>query len=244
VAADLRRNRLGPLGSTGMVAGAAIMLAPLVWALLLSLKSNAALVGHSEAALHGPYTLENYATIFASSLTLRWLLNSTIVALGQTLGVLVLASLAGYGFSRLDFPFRRTLYIIVLVGLAVPSQAVILPQHQLFAWLHLHNSYPGLILPGLIAPFGVFFMTTYMRGIPRELVEADMLVGASRWTIFWKVILPLTGPAQSTLAVFTFLGAWNDYWWPLISATRSDMYTLTLGLAAAQMNYAQTSGLG
>ena len=244
MAVDLRRNRLGPLGRGGLVAGSAIMLAPLVWALLLSLKSNAALVGHSEAALHGPYTLENYATIFASSLTLRWLLNSTIVALGQTLGVLVLASLAGYGFSRLDFPFRRTLYIIVLVGLAVPSQAIILPQHQLFAWLHLHNSYPGLILPGLIAPFGVFFMTTYMRGIPRELDEAAMLDGASRWTIFWKVILPLTGPAQSTLAVFTFLGAWNDYWWPLISATRSDMYTLTVGLAAAQMNYAQTSGLG
>jgi multiple sugar transport system permease protein len=244
VAADLRRNRLGPLGWSGMAAGAAIMLAPLVWALLLSLKSNAALVGHSEAALHGPYTLENYATIFASSLTMRWLLNSTIVAVGQTLGVLVLASLAGYGFSRLDFPFRRTLYIAVLVGLAVPSQAVILPQHQLFAWLHLHNSYPGLILPGLVAPFGVFFMTTYMRGIPRELDEAAMLDGASRWTVFWKIILPLTWPAQSTLAVFTFLGAWNDYWWPLISATRSDMYTLTVGLAAAQMNYAQTSGLG
>jgi len=131
-----------------------------------------------------------------------------------------------------------------LLGLAVPSQAVILPQHQLFAWLHLHNSYPGLILPGLVAPFGVFFMTTYMRGIPAELDEAAMLDGASRWTIFWKIIVPLTMPAQSTLAVFTFLGAWNDYWWPLISATRSDMYTLTVGLAAAQMNYAQTSGLG
>jgi multiple sugar transport system permease protein len=162
----------------------------------------------------------------------------------QTVGVLILASLAGYGFSRLDFPFRRSLFIFVLLGLAIPSQAVILVQHQLFAWLHLHNSYPGLILPGLIAPFGVFFMTTYMRGIPRDLDEAAMLDGASRWTTFWKVILPLTIPAQSTLAVFTFLGAWNDYWWPLISATRSDMYTLTVGLAAAQMNYAQTSGLG
>jgi len=244
MAADLRRRRLGPLGWTGLVAGAVIMLVPLVWTLLLSLKNNAELVGHSEAALHGPYTFQNYATIFGNSLTLRWLLNSAIVALGQTVGVLILASLAGYGFSRLDFPFRRALFVFVLLGLAVPSQAVILPQHQLFAWLHLHNSYPGLILPGLIAPFGVFFMTTYMRGIPRELDEAAMLDGASRWTIFWKIILPLTKPAQSTLAVFTFLGAWNDYWWPLISATHSNMYTLTVGLAAAQMNYAQTSGLG
>jgi len=244
MAADLRRGRLTPLGWAGLLIGAAIMLAPLIWTLLLSLKNNGELVGHSEAALHGPYTLQNYAAIFGNSLTLRWLLNSTVVALGQTAGVLILASLAGYGFARLDFAFRRTLYIFVLVGLAVPSQAVILVQHQLFAWLHLHNSYPGLILPGLIAPFGVFFMTTYMRGIPRELDEAAMLDGASRWTIFWKIIMPLTVPAQSTLAVFTFLGAWNDYWWPLISATRSDMYTLTVGLAAAQMNYAQTSGLG
>jgi len=244
MAADLRRGRLTPLGWAGLLIGAAIMLAPLAWTLLLSLKNNGELVGHSEAALHGPYTLQNYAAIFGNSLTLRWLLNSTIVALGQTAGVLILASLAGYGFARLDFPFRRTLYIFVLIGLAVPSQAVILVQHQLFAWLHLHNSYPGLILPGLIPPFGVFFMTTYMRGIPVELDEAAMLDGASRWTIFWKIILPLTIPAQSTLAVFTFLGAWNDYWWPLISATHSSMYTLTVGLAAAQMNYAQTSGLG
>jgi multiple sugar transport system permease protein len=244
VSADLRRGRLTPLGWAGLFAGALVMLAPLIWTLLLSLKNNAELVGHSEAALRPPYTLANYAAIFGNSLTLRWLLNSAIVALGQTAGVLVVASLAGYGFSRLDFPFRRSLYIFVLLGLAVPSQAVILVQHQLFAWLHLHNSYPGLILPGLVAPFGVFFMTTYMRGIPRELDEAAMLDGASRWTIFWKIILPLTIPAQSTLAVFTFLGAWNDYWWPLISATRSDMYTLTVGLAAAQMNYAQTSGLG
>jgi multiple sugar transport system permease protein len=238
------RNRLGAAQWTALLLGAAVMLAPLLWTLLLSLKDNAELVGNSGAALHAPYTLENYSAIFGNSSTMRWLLNSVIVSIGTTIGVLVLASLAGYGFARLDFPFRRTLFIIVLLGLAVPSQAVILHQHQLFAWLHLHNSYPGLILPGVIAPFSVFFMTTYMRGIPIELDEAAMLDGASRWTIFWKVILPLTIPAQSTLAVFTFLGTWNDYWWPLISATRSDMYTLTVGLAAAQMNYAQTSGLG
>lgn len=240
----MQRGRLTPLGWVALLIGAAIMVAPLAWTLLLSLKSNAALVGHTEAALHGPYTLKNYAAIFGNSLTLRWLLNSIIVSLGTTAGVLILSSLAGYGFARLDFPFRRTLFVVVLLGLAVPSQAVILPQHELFAWLHLHNSYPGLMLPGMVAPFGVFFMTTYMRGIPAELDEAAMLDGASRWTIFWRVIVPLTIPAQSALAVFTFLGSWNDYWWPLISATRSDMYTLTVGLAAAQMNYAQTSGLG
>ncbi len=244
MASAIDRGRLTPLGYAAIGIGAFIMAAPLVWTVLLSLKDNAELVGNSAAALQAPYTFENYTAIFGNSSTMRWLLNSAIVSLGQTIGVLILASLAGYGFARLDFPFRRTLFVIVLLGLAIPSQAVILPQHQLFAWAQLHNSYPGLILPGLVAPFGVFFMTTYMRAIPKELDEAAMLDGASRLTIFWKVILPLTIPAQSTLAVFTFLGAWNDYWWPLISATRSDMYTLTVGLAASQMNYAQTSGLG
>jgi multiple sugar transport system permease protein len=166
------------------------------------------------------------------------------VSLVTTAGVLILCSLAGYGFARLDFPFKRSLFVFVLLGLAIPEQAVILPRHQLFATLHLHNSYPGLILPGLAAPFGVFFMTQYFRAIPRELDEAAMLDGASRFTLFWKVLLPLTRPAQATLGVFTFLGSWNDYWWPLISATRSDRFTLTVGLASSQMNYAQTSGLG
>src|SRR5947209_12564864 len=139
MAANLQRGRLTPLGWAALIAGALIMIAPLLWTLLLSLKHNADLVGHSGAALHPPYTVENYVAIFGNSMTLRWLLNSTIVALGQTAGVLILASLAGYAFARLDFPLRRTLFVIVLLGLAVPSQAGILPQHQLFAWLHLHK---------------------------------------------------------------------------------------------------------
>jgi multiple sugar transport system permease protein len=244
VAASLRRDRLSPVAFVAVLIGAAIMVAPLVWTILLSLKSNASLVGNSAAALSAPYTFENYQAIFGNALTTRWLINSAIVSVGTTIGVLVLCSLAGYGFARLEFPLRKTLFVLVLAGLAIPNEAVVLPRHQLFAQLHLHNSYPGLILPGLVAPFGVFFMTQYFRAIPKEYDEAALLDGASRLSIFWNVLLPLTIPAQSTLAVFTFLASWNDYWWPLISATRSDMYTLTVGLAASQMNYAQTSGLG
>jgi len=238
------RARLSPIALVAVTIGAAIMLAPLIWTILLSLKANSELMRDTASAFSGPYTLENYRAILVGSSVLHWLVNSLIVSLGTTAGVLILCSLAGYGFARLDFPFRRTLFIFVLLGLAIPEQAVILPRHQLFAWLHLHNSYPGLILPGLVAPFGVFFMTQYFRAIPVELDEAAMLDGASRFTLFWKVLLPLTRPAQATLGVFTFLGSWNDYWWPLISATRSARFTLTVGLASAQMNYAQTSGLG
>jgi multiple sugar transport system permease protein len=239
-----RHDRLPLPAMIGVVIGAIVMLTPLVWTLLLSFKDNAELMHDSGSAFSGPYTLENYHAILVGSQITRWLLNSLIVSLGTTAGVLILCSLAGYGFARLEFPFRRTLFVFVLLGLAIPEQAVILPRHQFFALLHLHNSYPGLILPGLVAPFGVFFMTQYFRAIPRDLDEAAMLDGASRFTIFRKVLLPLTIPAQATLGVFTFLGSWNDYWWPLISATTSDRFTLTVGLASAQMNYAQTSGLG
>jgi multiple sugar transport system permease protein len=239
-----RSNRLGVPATIALLIGAAIMVTPLLWTLLLSLKSNSELMRDSATAFSAPYTLENYRSILVGSSVTRWLLNSLIVSLGTTAGVLILCSLAGYGFARLDFPFRRTLFIFVLLGLAIPEQAVILPRHQFFAELGLHNSYPGLILPGLVAPFGVFFMTQYFRAIPRELDEAAMLDGASRFTLFWKVLLPLTIPAQATLGVFTFLGSWNEYWWPLISATTSDRFTLTVGLASSQMNYAQTSGLG
>ena len=244
MSAASRRTGMSWPALIGVTIGAIIMAAPLVWTLLLSLKNSAELMRDSGAAFSAPYTLENYQAILAGSSVFRWLLNSIIVSIGTTLGVLTLCSLAGYGFARLDFPLRRTLFVFVLLGLAIPEQAVILPQHQLFAELGLHNSYPGLILPGLAGSFGVFFMTQYFKAIPPELDEAAMLDGASRLKTFWTVLLPLTLPAQATLGVFTFLASWNSYWWPLISATRSDMYTLTVGLAASQMNYAQTSGLG
>jgi multiple sugar transport system permease protein len=114
----------------------------------------------------------------------------------------------------------------------------------MFSALHLHNTYAGLILPGLAAPFGVFLMTQYFRAVPKELEEAAWLDGASRFKTFWRILLPLSLPAQATLGIFTFLSTWNDYWWPLISATNSDMFTLTVGVASSQMNFAQTNGLG
>ena len=221
-----------------------IMLVPLIWTVILSLKSNGDLLRSTANAFHAPYTGENYTAILKNSQVLHWLMNSVIVSGLTTLGVLILSSLAGYGFARLDFPGRDKLFLFVLFGLAIPEQAVIITRHQLFSALHLHNSFPGLILPGLAAPFGVFLMTQYFRAIPKELDEAAMLDNASKLKIFWKVLLPLTIPAQATLGIFTFLSSWNDYWWPLISATRADMFTLTVGLASSQINFAQTSGLG
>ena len=221
-----------------------IMMAPVAWIVGLSLKDNAELLKGTEAVFAMPYTLLNYANILESSSVFGWFINSMIVAIGQTIGVLLLSSLAGYAFARLEFPFRRTVFIIVLFGLAVPEQAVIIARHQMFNWFDLHNTHIGLILPNLSSAFGVFLMTQFFRAIPKEIDEAAMLDNASTFRIFWKVLLPLTLPAQATLGIFTFLQAWNDYWWPLISATKADMYTLTIGIASSQTNFAQSEGLG
>lgn len=227
-----------------VVAAGLIMVLPILWVVGLSFKLNAELKLDTNSVFHVPYTIKNYADVFGGSNVFRWFLNSLIVSSGMTLGVLILSSLAGYGFARLRFPGRDILFVMVLFGLAVPEQAVIVARHQIFSMLRLHNTYPGLILPGLAAPFGVFLMTQYFREIPKELDEAALLDNASRFKIFWTVLLPLTIPAQATLGVFTFLGAWNDYLWPLISATKKDMYTITTGIASMQMNFAQTEGLG
>ncbi len=239
------RHGPGRIAATAALALAAlIMAAPLLWTLLLSLKSNAELLRGTGTAFAPPYTLQNYADIFGHSAVFGWLLNSAIVSLGVTFGVLALSSLAGYGFARLRFPGRDVIFILVLFGLAIPEQSVIIARHQMFSALSLHNTYGGLIFPGLAAPFGVFLMTQYFRAMPKELEEAAWLDGASRFRTFWKILLPLSLPAQATLGIFTFLATWNDYWWPLISATNSDMYTLTVGVASSQMNFAQTNGLG
>ncbi len=182
------RNRLPWPALIGVLIGAAIMVAPLLWTLLLSLKSNTELMRDSASALSAPYTLDNYRDIITGSDVPRWLLNSLIVSLATTAGVLLLCSLAGYGFARLEFPFRRTLFVFVLLGLAIPEQAVILPRHQLFATLGWHNSYPGLILPGLAAPFGVFFMTRCIAAL--HFLESAVAPVVPRASDAWRVHVP------------------------------------------------------
>ncbi len=191
-----------------------VMIAPVLWVIGLSLKENAELMANPNSVFQAPYTLKNYINTIGTSSVFVWVFNSIIVSGGLTLGTLILSSLAGYGFARLNFPGRNILFVTVL------------------------------ILPGLSASFGVFLMTQYFKAIPKELDEAALLDNASRFRIFWKVLLPLTVPAQATLGIFTFLGAWNDYLWPLISATKKDMYTLTVGMASTQTNFAQSEGIG
>jgi multiple sugar transport system permease protein len=228
----------------GVVLLTVIWVAPILWVVGLSFKPNDVLMKSTGGLLSPPFTLKNYTDILAASSVFKWMLNSAIVACGQTVLTLAIASLAGYGFARTNFPGRRALFAITLAALAVPEQAIIVPLHTMFAAADLHNTYTALIAPRLAFPFGVLLMTQYFRGISPEIEEAALLDSASRLKVFWRIVLPLSVPAQATLGIYTFLHVWNDYFWPLVSATRPEMYTLTIGMASMQTNFAQTEGIG
>ena len=223
---------------------AAIWVAPMAWIVGLSFKPNDELTRSVGGLLSPPFTLKNYADIVSSSSVFTWMLNSAVVAMGQTALTLAVATAAGYGFARTNFPGKSVLFGLTLAAFAVPEQAIIVPLHAMFVAADLHNTYTALIVPRLAFPFGVLLMTQYFKAIPGEIEEAALLDNASRFKVFCRIALPLSIPAQATLGIYTFLQAWNDYFWPLVSATSPEMYTLTVGLASMQTNFAQAEGIG
>lgn len=228
----------------GTIVVAALWIAPVVWVVAMSLEPNADLMRSTAGFLPIPFTTENYVNLLKLSATPRWLFNSAVVATGMTAAVLVVSSLAGYAFARIEFPGRDVLFVLVLTGLMVPEQAVFIPLHTMFSGWGLHNTHLALIMPRLAVPIGVFLMTQFFRAVPRELEEAAELDNAGRFKIFLKIMLPLSVPALTTLGLFTFMYAWNDFLWPLVSATNTASYTVTVGLASIQGNFAMSEGIG
>ena len=221
---------------------ALLWMAPVLWIVGLSLKPNDLLAQNLSAL--PPFTLRNYADAVTQMPLVHWMLNSTVVAICQTLLTLAVASLAGYGFARTNFPGKRALYWVVLAALLVPTAATIIPLHAMFTAFGLHNTYLALILPRLAWPFGVVLMTQHFKRISPELEEAALLDNAPRFLVFWRIVVPLSLPALAALGAYTFIGAWNDFFWPLVSATDPDIYTLTVGIASLQTGGAAAGGVG
>jgi multiple sugar transport system permease protein len=161
----------------------------------------------------------------------RYFVNSLIVSITTTVIAVVVASAAGYCFARLTFFAQGIIFALILAALMVPYQSTIVPLFVMFAGWNLLNSYPGIILPGLVSAFGVFMMTQFFRTLPGELREAATIDGASEYRIFARIYLPLARPAVATLALFIFMGTWDQLLWPMIVAPSPDMRTLQVGLA-------------
>ncbi len=232
----------------GLAIPAFVWTVPTLWMLSLSFQPNDLLARTTSNTALGlipvPFTLDNYISLFSFGQTHFWFLNSVIVATSMTLLVLVLSATAGFAFARLTFPFKKTLMTFCLLGLMVPEQAVFIPLYTMFADLGWHNSYHALVIPRAAVPIGVFLMMQFFAGVPNEIEEAARIDGVSTWQIFRHIMVPLARPAMITLGILTFLYAWNDYLWPLVSAQKPENYTVTIGLASLQSNFAQSEGLG
>lgn len=184
-------------------------------------------------------TLQNFRDIFSdpSIPVLRWFMNSLGIATAFTLLVLLLDSLAGYAYARMEFFGRNLLFGLLLATLVMPGIMFLVPNFITVARLNWLNSYPGVIAPGLAGVFGVFFMRQFFQSIPRELEEAAYIDGAGVWTTFFRVSLPLAKGALATLGIITFLTSWNDFLWPLLILNARELQTLPVGLATIQGQY-------
>jgi multiple sugar transport system permease protein len=157
--------------------------------------------------------------------------------------VITVSSMAAYAFARLRFKGRDALFLAVVATMAVPAQVTLIPVFLVVQKLGLFNSYAGLILPGVASAFGVFLLRQFFSSIPAELEEAAFLDGATHFTTFARIILPLGKPAVATLGIFTFIGSWNDFVWPLIVTNDVEMRTLPVGLSIFQGRYTTEYGL-
>ena len=167
----------------------------------------------------------------------RYFFNSFFVSIAITIGTLLFASLAGYSLAKFRYPGRNIIFIIILSTMMLPLEVTMVPLFLLIKNFGWQNSYMGLIVPFLVEGFGVFLMRQFILGIPRDLIEASRMDGASEMRIFFQIIMPLCKPALAALAVFTFREAWDMYIWPLIIVSKDDLRTVPLGISLFMGNY-------
>lgn len=174
--------------------------------------------------------LSPYITVFQVTPFARALLNTIIVTVCSTFGILITSIMAGYVFAKHHFRGKNAIFIVVLATMMVPQFVMLIPLYRMMNALNLTNSYPGLILPNLANGFGIFLMRQFIMGIPDELLEAAHMDGASEWTILWRVIVPQLRPAAAALILFAFVFQWNNFLWPLSIVNSPDMSTVVLSL--------------
>lgn len=209
----------------------AAFLAPFAWMLSVSVQDVRGVFAQPFRWLPERVMLENYAEITSLLPFWRYTVNTVTVTVLVLIGTLLSSSLAAYGFSRIRFRGRDTLFAVCLSTMMLPGQVTMIPLYMLFARLGWVDTFLPLVVPAFFgSPFYIFLLRQFFLTIPREYDEAAMLDGASRMRIYWSIVLPLARPAMATVALFAFVGTWNDFFGPLIYLNSPDMATLTLGL--------------
>ena len=215
-----------------LLALALVSLAPMAWMLSVSFMPSGQASQFPPPLLPAQITFDNYRELFARTGMAGNFVNSLGMSLAITLGSLLLNTLAGYAFAKLRFAGRERVFQGLLAALVIPAQVAMMPLFLLLKQMGLVNTYAGAIVPGMAAIFGIFLVRQYARSIPDELLEAARIDGASEARIFFQIVLPGLKPILVTLAIFSFLGAWNDFMWPLIVLSDDALQTLPVALAA------------
>ena len=214
---------------TFLFIGAVIMMTPIIFMFSASFKYNDQI--YDLALFSSDFTLDNYIYIIENTDFIIWLLNSLFVSLFTTFCVLFFDSLVGYTLAKFKFNGQKIVFIAILSTLMIPTEMLVIPWYIIAQNFGLLDSYLGLILPGIMTGFGVFLMKQFFEGVPDDYLEAARIDGVGEFTIFIRIALPLVTPALSALAIFTFLGNWTAFLWPLIVSSSAEIFTVPVGLA-------------
>jgi len=222
-----------------------IPLLPLIMVILTSFKPEKEILSFSTLFPQN-WTLHNFTFILSNKEEIpifRWLFNSIFVAIATTFFVLFINSLAAFALARLKLPFKKVAFTMIIATLMIPGVVTFVPLYLVLNYLKWIDSYKALIIPGGASAFGVFLLYQFFKGIPRDYDESAMIDGASKIRIYFSIILPMSKPVLSTLGIFTFMGSWNSFLYPLIVIDSNDLYTLPVGLALFQGTYTEEYGL-
>lgn len=211
--------------------GLAITLLPFAWMVLGAFKTNAEIMRRPITWWPEAPTLDNVRAWFFDFDISRYFFNSLFLAVVAVVTTLLFSSMVGWALAKLQFPGKNVLVVVILGTMFVPGIVTLIPTFVLIANMNMVGTYWGMILPGMVGAFGVFLMRQFMMGIPDELIEAARIDGAGEFRIYAQIALPLSKAALATLSIFTFMGSWNGFLWPLIVAQRDSLYTLPVALA-------------
>lgn len=220
-----------------LILGSVGMLVPFVWMILSALKPNNEIFTSPPTFLPKDPNWGNFVEAWGSGDFTQYFINTSIISVLTTVITLFICSLAGYTFAKFNFMGKKVLFLLFLGTMMIPMQVIMIPIFLMMSKIGLLNSYWSVILPLVANAYGVFLMRQFISTIPTELMEAARIDGCSEFRIFWQIILPLTKPALVTLGILTFLGAWNEFLWPLIMLDSPDMMTLQVALTQFQGQY-------
>jgi len=223
-----------------LILGVISMITPFLWMLLTSFMSDSQIFSYPPKFFPKPFIFDNYINVYSNIPIVRYFYNSLFVATLTTIGQIIIASLAGFTFAKMNFKFKEPLFLLILATMMIPPQVNIIPLFYVMKELHWIDTFQALILPGLFGGFGVFLMRQWFKSMPNALIESAKIDGCNWLQIFVKIAFPLALPAIATLAIFTFITTWNGFMWPLIVTNSDAIRTLPVALASFKGSFRET----